>query len=245
MLQQLTTIQLWLLLAFVLSSIQQINSFGVTNIAVKKYCHGGVLRHSSSSTTQQRPVATTAFTSATTTIRLESRLNSSPSPADEDEDTSTKNMDEKKQKLQKEEDERLIGNLVAQDEWDGLGMELPDLIVTAIKEDLKKNARDFLGKDDYKIGDISKEVDLRVKTEVANMRNKPEYELGDLTLAIDETAKSMTAELTGKPYEFGDLSKEIDSSIKTSVAKYCGKDEYEFGVSRKGERERERAREIS
>ena len=43
-----------------------------------------------------------------------------------------------------------IGNLVADDEWEGLGMELSELVRVAVIEDLKKKSRDFLGKDDYK-----------------------------------------------------------------------------------------------
>ena len=64
-----------------------------------------------------------------------------------------------------EEKKQAVGNLVADDEWMGLGMELSEAIRMAVIEDLKQNARDFLGKDDYKIGDISKEIDSRVKTE--------------------------------------------------------------------------------
>ena len=80
-----------------------------------------------------------------------------------------------------------------------------------------------------KVGDIAKEIDNRVKTEVANMRGKEEYELGDFVTAMDEMSKSMTEELTGKPYEAGDLSIEIDRRVKSAVADFCGKDEYAFG----------------
>ena len=128
-----------------------------------------------------------------------------------------------------DEKKQAVGNLVQDDEWNGLGMELSETIRMAVIEDLKKNAREFLGKDDYKVGDITKEVDVRVKSEIAKMRNKDTYELGDFTVAMDELAKSMTEELTGKPYETGDLSKVIDSKVKESVAKFCNKDTYEFG----------------
>ena len=80
-----------------------------------------------------------------------------------------------------------------------------------------------------KLGDISKEIDDRVKTEVAKVRGKDDYELGDFVLAMDEMSKSMTEDLTGKPYEAGDLSKEIDTRVKSAVADFCGKDAYEFG----------------
>lgn len=54
--------------------------------------------------------------------------------------------------LSKEQVERKIGNLVADDEWMGLTMELTELVRVAIIEDVKKNARDFTGKDEYKVG---------------------------------------------------------------------------------------------
>ena len=68
----------------------------------------------------------------------------------------------------------VVGNLVAEDEWNGLTMELAELVRLSIVEDVKKNAREFLGKDDYKLGDFSKEVDARVKTQIAMMRDKEE-----------------------------------------------------------------------
>lgn len=37
---------------------------------------------------------------------------------------------------------------------------------------MKKNCREFLGKEDYKLGDITKEVDTRVKGEIALLRGK-------------------------------------------------------------------------
>lgn len=100
---------------------------------------------------------------------------------------------------------------------------------STVVEDLKSSTREFIGKDEYKVGDISKEVDARVKDEVAKLRNKDAYELGDFVLAMDELSKKYTEELTGKPYEPGDLSTHLDTNIKASVAKFCGKDEYTPG----------------
>jgi hypothetical protein len=47
-----------------------------------------------------------------------------------------------------------------------------DIGINIIVEDMKKNCREFLGKEDYKLGDITKEVDTRVKGEIANLRGK-------------------------------------------------------------------------
>lgn len=134
-----------------------------------------------------------------------------------------------KSKLSDEEVEK-VGNLVADDEWMGLGMELSEIVRCAVIENAKAGAADFIGKDEYKVGDISKEIDSRVKDEIAKIRGKDEYELGDLTGALDQIGKDMTCELTGKDdYEVGDLTNEIDSRVKGSVAAFCGKDEYEVG----------------
>lgn len=110
-----------------------------------------------------------------------------------------------------------------------LGTTTYSLSFSTVVEDMKSNAREFLGKDDYEIGDITKEVDARVKNEVAKLRDKDEYELGDFVLAMDELSKKYTEELTGKPYEPGDLSSHLDTSIKARVAQFCGKETYETG----------------
>mmetsp|Transcript_20698 Transcript_20698/g.29218 ORF Transcript_20698/g.29218 Transcript_20698/m.29218 type:complete len:290 (+) Transcript_20698:117-986(+) len=116
-----------------------------------------------------------------------------------------------------------IGNLVADDEWMGLNMELSELVRVAILEDVKQKTRDFIGDENYKVGDITKEIDSRVKDEVAKIRGKEEYELGDLVTAMDELSKDMTCQLTGKEdYEVGDLTIEIDARVKKSVESFCG-----------------------
>ena len=48
-----------------------------------------------------------------------------------------------------------VGNLVADDEWMGLRMELSETIRMAVVEDLKVNARDFLGKDVRRTSGVS------------------------------------------------------------------------------------------
>jgi len=59
----------------------------------------------------------------------------------------------------------------------GLTMEIVELVRVAVLEDVKGKARDFLGKDHYEAGDISKELDRRVKEEVARLRGKDSYEV--------------------------------------------------------------------
>lgn len=144
-------------------------------------------------------------------------------------ETNEASGDEPPEELTAEEEARL-GNLVADEEWAGLSMELGEVVRTAVVEDLKKNSRDFLGKEEYLLGDFSKEIDKRVKDEVAKIRDKDEYELGDLSVVLDDKVKELVCEMSGKDdYEFGDLSIEIDKRTKQSVAQFCGKDSYEFG----------------
>lgn len=49
------------------------------------------------------------------------------------------------------EDLENVSNLVADDEWMGLSMELSELVRVAVIEETKKNTRDFIGKEDYKV----------------------------------------------------------------------------------------------
>jgi len=123
-----------------------------------------------------------------------------------------------------------IGNLVEDDEWLGLTTELFIILRSSVRESVKSAVRGFTGKDDYKLGDISKEADARIKAAVAEVRGKPEYELGDLSIAVDGIVKDEVNKLTGKEdYEFGDLSIEVDKRVKRVVADFCGKDEYKAG----------------
>ena len=129
-----------------------------------------------------------------------------------------------------DEDVKEVGNLAADDEYLGLSMELSELVRTATIESVKKRTREFTGKDDYKVGDLSKELDARVKDAVAQMRGKDEYELGDLTLALDSIAREYADDLTGvEGADLGDLTSEIDARVKTVVNEFTGKDAYEFG----------------
>jgi len=128
-----------------------------------------------------------------------SRYNVSPlqESAEGNQEKNTEEVEEVAIELTAEEKEA-VGNLVADEEWAGLSMELADVVRTAVVEDLKKNSRDFLGKDEYAIGDFSKEIDQRVKDEVAKMREKDDYELGDLSVVLDEKVKDLVCELSGK-----------------------------------------------
>ena len=165
------------------------------------------------------PSRSLATTTSNQKFRQSRPLHSTPEPTNESEEVELT-----------AEEEAKIGNLVANEEWSGLSMELAEIVRTAVVEDMKKNSRDFLGKEDYAVGDFTKEIDSRVKDEIAKLREKDEYELGDFSVVLDGKVKEMVCEMTGNDaYEFGDLSTEIDSRVKDSVAQFCGKDTYQVG----------------
>ena len=94
-----------------------------------------------------------------------------------------------------------IGNLVEDDEWLGLATELAIVFWSAVRETIKANVADFIGKDDYKLDDVSKEADARIKGMVADLRGKDEYELGDLSIALDTLVKEEVREMTDGLHE--------------------------------------------
>ena len=97
--------------------------------------------------------------------------------------------------MTKAEDEK-IGSLVEDDEWLGLATELAIVFQSAVRESINENVADFIGKDDYKLSDVSKEADARIKGMVADLRGKDEYELGDLSIALDTLVKEEVRKMT-------------------------------------------------
>ena len=63
-----------------------------------------------------------------------------------------------------------VGNLVADDEWLGLTMEMAIVVRSAVRESAKASIREFTGKDHYEVGDLSKAADARIKDAVAALR---------------------------------------------------------------------------
>lgn len=113
---------------------------------------------------------------------------------------------------------------------------------------------ELTGKDSYETGDLSKEVDRRVKNAVTKFCGKEEgtYEFGDLSKEVDKRVRDRVAEFTGKgECSFGDITKEIENRrqnwvgdylgeeaaknyqfgdiTKKALSSFTGKDEYEFG----------------
>lgn len=85
----------------------------------------------------------------------------------------------------------------------------------------------------YEPGDLTKEIDTRVKSTVASYCGKESYEFGDLSKEIDRRVKNRVSDYIGKDeYEFGDISKEIENRRREWVKGYLGEDaakSYQFG----------------
>jgi hypothetical protein len=88
------------------------------------------------------------------------------------------------------------------------------------------------GKEAYAAGDLSLEIDSRVKEAAATFCGTDEYRAGDLTREVDRRAKASVAQFTGKEeYSFGDISLELERRRAEWVQGYIGKD-YECILSR-------------
>ena len=90
------------------------------------------------------------------------------------------------------------------------------------------------GKDEYEFGDLSIELDTRIKKTVADFCGKDEYMPGDLSREIGSRVAVGVKEFTGKEYEFGDVSKEIERRRVRWVKEVIGKEDYQFVSGRMG-----------
>lgn len=123
-----------------------------------------------------------------------------------------------------------VKRMVDDDEWDGVTMSLTEAVVSSVLETVSSKTKSFIGKDDYSVGDITKQVDLRIKQAVANMRGKENYEIGDLIAYATEQSIAVAEQTTGKKLDsVTELSKSIDSKVKGAVNSYTGKDTYKPG----------------
>jgi hypothetical protein len=144
-----------------------------------------------------------------------------------------------------DDSEETLTALVADDEYLPLTLELSGLV----RELVTSKVRAFTDKPTYSLGDLSIEIDRRIKAEVATLRKKDDYEIGDLTLALDEMAKGEVARWAGKAeYETGDISREIARRTTHAVYQFAGEagsDSLRAEIARRNERIAERVREFT
>jgi hypothetical protein len=108
--------------------------------------------------------------------------------------------------------------------------ELGDFIL-ALDEVSKQYTEQLTGKP-YEAGDLSKVIDSRVKSTVAEYCGKDEYEFGDLTREVSSRVQNRVEAFNGKPYEFGDIAREVEERRKGWVKSFLGEEaaeNYVFG----------------
>jgi hypothetical protein len=78
----------------------------------------------------------------------------------------------------------------------------------------------------YETGDLSKELDRRLKDAVARYCGKEDgdYQFGDLSKEIDRRVKDRVSEYLGKEYEFGDITREVSKRRKAWLEGFLGKE---------------------
>lgn len=125
-----------------------------------------------------------------------------------------------------------VATLVDDDEWNGVTMELTSAVSKTVISSLRRHAKDFLGgKEEYHVGDITREIDTRMKNAVANLRGKENYEIGDLVAYVTEKSIAVAEQKTGaKLDKYKEISDSIDKQVKTTVASYVGEENYKSGA---------------
>lgn len=87
--------------------------------------------------------------------------------------------------------------------------------------------------DDYEFGDLSNELDKRVKSSIAEYCGKESYEFGDLSAEVNRRSRSRILEFIDKDeYEFGDITRAIESRRREWISGFLGEEaakNYEFG----------------
>lgn len=99
-------------------------------------------------------------------------------------------------------------------------------------DELSKNITEDLTGKPYEAGDLSIELDRRIKDAVAKYCGKEEYEFGDLSKEVAARVQSRVEEFTGKPYEFGDVTRAVENRRREWVKDFLGEEaaaNYQFG----------------
>jgi hypothetical protein len=84
----------------------------------------------------------------------------------------------------------------------------------------------------HRFGDLSRELDSRVKSSVASLSGKETYEAGDLSRLVAQNVQKRAKEFTGKEKaEIGDVALEIERRRVAWVTELIGKqpEDYRFG----------------
>jgi len=124
---------------------------------------------------------------------------------------------------------------------------------SCVQQAVAEGLTDFIGKEDYEFGDVTKEINKRAnkataalddiylddvakelelasQAAVTSFTGKEQYEFGDISKTVADKATSAVADFTGKEdYKFGDVTKAALEKGGDAVKQFTGKDEYQFG----------------
>lgn len=98
--------------------------------------------------------------------------------------------------------------------------------LTIVLDDTAKSLTEELTGKPYETGDLSKELDKRVKNAVASYcgKGEGEYQFGDLSKEVDRRVKARVSDFLGKEYEFGDITREVNSQRKAWIKDILGEE---------------------
>jgi len=118
----------------------------------------------------------------------------------------------------------------------------------AVSTSVANSLREYVGKEDYDINDVTAKVQEEVSDAVSGLENvyltkeaaeaAPEGTepiiigevVGPVVGQVKEGTKEAVLAFTGKEeYKFGDISKEAAARAKTAMANLMGSEEYQFG----------------
>jgi len=97
----------------------------------------------------------------------------------------------------------------------------------SVQQAVADSLAEFVGKEDYEFGDVTKEINRRCAGAVAAL---DDIYLEDISREMNLAGQAAVASFTGKEeYEFGDISKEVSTRAKGAVSAFTGKEDYKFG----------------
>lgn len=100
----------------------------------------------------------------------------------------------------------------------------------ALVEKTKTMAEELTGKA-YEVGELSVEIDTKIKRSVADYAGKEEYETGDLTRLIKSKAKSLSEELQAN-HKFQEIARVVNERRMKWITDILGEEaakNYKFG----------------
>lgn len=97
----------------------------------------------------------------------------------------------------------------------------------SVQQAVAESLADFVGKEEYEFGDVTKAVNQRCAKAVAAL---DDIYIEDIQREMNLAGQAAVTSFTGKEeYEFGDISSEVATRAKGAVSSFTGKEDYKFG----------------